>query len=162
VKCFDKTGHVTKVGTPCQQTIGADAAGCIWYVRTPEQRSVLALKGGIASRMRSALPSTYQVPEFTDPEAIVRFAQELARMALKDDVDRGRVAEARMAAGLALSAHAARTQQQLVDALLRIEHGGLAVAMLAQFQAAQSDPSKRRPLPPRIVTSLPLTGAEPA
>jgi hypothetical protein len=37
--------------------------------------------------------------------------------ALKEDVDLRRVAEARGAASLALSAHAARTQQQLVDAL---------------------------------------------
>jgi hypothetical protein len=162
MKCYDKTGHITAKGTHCQQEIGADAAGCIWYVRTPEQRRLLALKGGIASRMQTALPASYQIPEFTSPESIISFAQELARVALKEDVDLRRVAEARGAAGLALSAHAARTQQQLVDALLRLEHGGLAVAMLAQFQAAQSDPTKRRPLPPRILTALSTTGPEPA
>lgn len=157
MKCGDR-GHRTAAGEPCQQNIGARATGCLWHSRDAEGRRLLALKGGIASRMKTALPSSYQVPAFADPEAIVSFAQELARMALTEDVDRGRVAEARLAAGLALSAHTAQTQARLVEALLRLEHGGLAVAMLTQFQAAQSDPSKRRPLPPRIVTALPTSG----
>jgi hypothetical protein len=160
VKCGD-LGHQTAMGGPCQQNIGAKATGCLWHSRNADERRLLALKGGIASRMRTALPSTYQVPEFTDPDSIVAFARELAGMALKEDVDRGRVAEARLAAGLALSAHAARTQQQLVDALLRLEHGGGAVALLAQFTAAQTD-AKRRPLPvPGRLLAMP-TAPEPA
>ena len=67
-------------------------------------------------------------------------------MALKDDVDLRRVAEARGAASLALSAVSARSQAKLVDALLRLEHGGAAVALLAQFQAGQAS-GPRRPLP---------------
>jgi len=160
MRCGDK-GHLTATGAPCGQTIAASAAGCLWHSRDAEGRRLLALKGGIASRMRTALPVSYQIPEFSDPDAIVRFAQELARVALKEDVDLRRVAEARGAAGLALSAHAARAQQQLVDALLRLEHGGGAVALLAQFTAAQTD-SKRRPLPvPGRLLAMP-TATEPA
>jgi hypothetical protein len=79
-------------------------------------------------------------------------------VALKEDGDLRRVAEARDAAGLALSAHSARTQQQLVDALLRLEHGGAAVALLAQFQNGQAS-GQRRPLPGRVLS---LPGSEPA
>jgi hypothetical protein len=96
------------------------------------------------------LPVSYQIPEFSSPEAIVSFAQELARVALKEDVDLRRVAEARGAAALALSAHQARTQAQLVEALLRLEHGGGAVALLAQFTANQAN-GPRRPLPGRVL-----------
>ena len=145
MKCGDK-GHVTAAGAPCQQTIGADAPGCLHHDprTTPEQKRILYLKGGIASRMKTALAASYVVPEFDTPERIVTFARELARVALKEDVDLRRVAEARGAAALALSAHQARSQQALVDALLKLEHGGAAVALLAQFTAGQG---QRRPLP---------------
>ena len=157
MKCGDR-GHLTAAGEPCQQTIGVRAAACVWHSRDAEGRRLLALKGGIASRMRTALPSTYQVPEFASPESIVGFAQELARMALTEDVDRGRVAEARLAAGLALSAFQARSQERLVEALLRVEHGGAALLLLSRLQDGLID-GKRRPLPGR---SLSLTTSEPA
>jgi hypothetical protein len=160
MKCGER-GHVTATGAPCGQTIGATAVGCLWHSRTPDQRRLLALKGGIASRMRTALPASYQIPEFTDEASILTFARELARMALKDDVDLRRVSEARGAASLALSAVSARSQAKLVDALLRLEHGGAAVALLAQFQAGQAN-GPRRPLPGRVLTLPTTTSPEPA
>ena len=54
----------------------------------------------------------------------------MGRLALTADVDMRRLAEAGGAAALALSAHQGHTQQQLVDALLRLEHGGAAYALL--------------------------------
>ena len=72
----------------------------------------------------------------------------MARAALVEDVDPRRLAEARGFAQLALSALSARRQQQLVDALLKLEHGGAAVALLAQFT---NDSTKRKPLPGRVL-----------
>src|SRR5262245_31942341 len=120
MKCGD-LGHQTATGGPCQQNIGAKAAGCLWHSRNAEERSLLATKGSIASRMNRALPASTALPEFETPEAIIRFARELGRLALTADVDMRRLAEARGAAQLALSAHQAQTQARLVDALLRLE-----------------------------------------
>jgi hypothetical protein len=160
MRCGEKSGHLTKDGTLCQQPIPATAKGCIWYVRTPEERSLLATKGSLASRMKRALPATYACPEFTETESIIAFARELGRLALTADVDMRRLAEARGAAQLALSAHSVQAQARMVDALLALEHGGQALVLLSQFQAAQSDPSKRRPLPGKVLAMPPTT--EPA
>jgi hypothetical protein len=102
--------------------------------------------GAIASRLRRAMPSTYGVPEFTSVESIIAFAHELARLALTEDVDPRRVAEARGAAALALSGYGTLEQKKLVDALLRIEHGGAAFALLARLQDGLTV-GPRRPLP---------------
>jgi hypothetical protein len=157
MKCGER-GHVTAQGLPCGQSISRKMAGCIWHsgpASSPEGRKAMAMKGGIASRMMRALPVTYHVPAFESPESIIAFARELADMALKEDVDLRRVAEARGAATLALSAFTARTQAQLVDALLSLERGSAAVALLTQFTSAQAS-GARTPLPGRLV-SLPAT-----
>lgn len=156
MKCGDR-GHVTAAGEPCGQTIGVNAAACIWHSRTTAERRLLALKGGIASRMRSALPASTPEPPFDSPESIVSWAQQMARVALTEDVDPRRMAEARGFAQLALSALSARTQQQLVDALLRLEHGGAAVAFLAHLHALPGEP---RPLPFRRRLPVADGGAE--
>ena len=158
MKCGDK-GHVTATGELCQQNINAKAAGCLWHTRDAAARRLLSLKGSVASRMNRALPASYDIPEFSDEGSILAFARELVRLALKEDVDLRRLAEARGAASLALSAVSAKTQAKLVDALLRLEHGGAAVALLAQFSAGQAT-GQRRPLPGRVLT-LPTT-TEPA
>lgn len=106
------------------------------------------------------MPEAYQVPEFDSVDAIIGFARELARLALIEDVDPRRVAEARASATLALSGHSARTQQQLVDALLRVEAGGAAVALLAAFRDGQQS-GKRTPIPGRVLP-LPPRDPEPA
>ena len=153
MKCGDR-GHLTAAGEPCGQTIGEKAAGCIWHTLSAEGRKAMALKGGIASRMQRALPSTYQVPEFASPENIIAFARELVRLALTEDVDLRRVSEARGAAGLALSAFTARTQERLVEALLRVEHGGAAMLLLTRLQDGLID-GRRRPLPGRPLSLSP-------
>jgi hypothetical protein len=118
-------------------------------------------RGSAASRMKKAMSVATPEPPFDNPENIVTWAQQMARACLVEDVDLRRLTEARGFAQLAMSAHSVKAQAQLAEALAKLEHGGQALILLQQFQAAQSDPSKRRPLPPRIVTALP-TRTEPA
>lgn len=153
MRCGDR-GHLTAAGQPCGQTIGEKAAGCLWHTLSAEGRKAMALKGGIASRMKRALSSTYEVPELETPEAIIAFARELARLALTEDVDTRRVAEASGAAGLALSAFTARSQAQLVEALIRLEGGGAALVLLQRLQNGLAD-GPRRPLPGRGLATEP-------
>ena len=155
--CGDAGGRNVATGTPCGQTT-AKGRLCVWHSRSPEGRRDLALRGGVASRMMRALPSTYAVPEFTKPESIIAFAHELARLALTEDVDPRRVAEARGAAGLALSGFTALTQARLVEALSKIEHGAAAVMLLNRLQDGPSA-GRGRPLPGRVV-SLPTPGGD--
>lgn len=161
MRCGDR-GHVTASGQPCGQTISAKAQACIWHSKTPAERSVLALKGSIASRMNRALPATLPEPPFDTVDNIVTWSQQMAKAALTEDVDPRRLAEARGFAQLALSALAQRTQARLVDALTALESGGAAVALLAQFTNAQAT-GKRKPLPgPARVISLPSEPVDPA
>jgi hypothetical protein len=101
------------------------------------------------------LPATYQTPEFTDYASIVAFAREVGRLALTADVDMRRLAEARGAAALALSAHQGHTQQQLVDALLLPGARGSGLRLLAGLQEGL-DAAPRRPLPGRIARVSPV------
>jgi hypothetical protein len=144
VKCGDR-GHVGRDGQPCGQVISTSAQACVWHSRDAEGRRLLALKGGIASRMRSALSASTPEPPFDSPESIVAWSQRMAHTALTQDVDPRRMAEARGFAQLALSALSAKPRPQLVDALLRFEHGGQAFALLAQLRAVPGE--ARRPLP---------------
>jgi hypothetical protein len=154
MRCGDK-GFKNSIGEPCAQRIAAAAPACLWHRRTPEDRRLIAMRGSILARMKKALSPEYQVPGLDSPEAVLGFAQELARLALTEDVDLRRIAEARGSASLALAAINTRTQQQLVDALLRIEHGGAAFALLGRLQDGLSD-GRRRPLPGRVV-AMPVT-----
>ena len=148
MKCGDR-GFVNAAGQPCGQVIGVKAAACIWHSRTPEERSLLALKGGIASRLQRALPATYAMIPFDSRESVVRFAEDLARRVLTEDVDPRRVDSALRAAGVALSAFTAQTQERLVEALLKIEHGGAAMLLLTRLQDGLAE-GRRRPLPGRV------------
>jgi len=149
VKCGEK-GWTTAAGTPCQQNIGKNAAGCLWHSKSAAGRLALAMKGGIASRMRRALPATYQVQPFETREDVIRFANAMAELALKKDVDLRRIDSALRAAGLALQAFAQETNERLVNALLEHEHGGQAFAIYQRMTAVTSS-TLRRPLPPRRV-----------
>lgn len=143
-------GHKTVTGQPCQQTIGARAKGCVLHTRTAAERSLLATKGGIASRMRRGLPSSYHIPEFDSPKTIKAVARDLAHLALTGDVELRRLSEARGLLSIALSACQVESQAQLVDALLRMEHGGVAFAFLARLQDGLEQ-GRSRPLPGRAL-----------
>jgi hypothetical protein len=153
MKCGDR-GHRKADGTPCQQTIGVKAAGCIWHTSSPEGRAAFAMKGGLASRMRRALPASTPEPPFDTVENIIAWAQQMARAALVEEVDTRRLAEARGFAQLALSALSARTQQELVDALLKLEHGGAAMLLLSRLTNGLNE-GRTRPLPGRTLTVVP-------
>jgi hypothetical protein len=153
VKCGDK-GFLTADGQPCGQPIAASAKGCVWHSRTPEERSALATKGALASRMRRYLPTAAPAPEFSTTEAIVRWAEQTAHRVLTGTLDPRAASEARQLAALTVSARQAEAQASLVDALMRLESGGAAVALLAQFTNANG---KRTPLPPRPWASLPTS-----
>src|SRR5438132_1390319 len=125
----------------------------IWACRrgpsgTSKQRVSLATKGAIASKMKRALPADYRMPPFDSRDSVVQFAQDLAKRVLTEDVDPRRVDTALRAAGVALSAFAAATQEKLVDALLKIEHGGAAMLLLTRLQDGLTE-GRRRPLPGR-------------
>lgn len=157
MKCFERSGHVTRKGGPCQQVIGGDAPGCLWYVRGPAERSKLASTGSVIRKMRRAKPKTYKVPTFKDEEAVIAFAHELAQTALTEPVDLRRVGEARQAAALALQGFSVQVQRRVADALARLEHGELAVGILAQIRAGDAP---RRPLPWKKPQALLAAGAE--
>jgi hypothetical protein len=159
MKCGEK-GHETALGKPCEQNIAADAVGCLWHSRTPEQRAVLAMKGGIASRMRRGLPADYQMTAFDNRESVIRFAEDMARRVLVEDVDPRRVDVALRAAQVALSGFAAATQEKLVDALTRMEYGGAAAVLLERLSASLAT-GRTRPLPGKVLR-LPEGGGEPA
>lgn len=151
-------GHKTALGKPCDQNIPASAKGCLWHTASPARRRLLATKGSLAARMNRALPRTYRVIPFESREAVIRFVEDLAQRVLTADVDRGRIDTALRAASVALSGFAQQTQERLVEALLKVEHGGAAVLLLQQFTDGHHE-GRRRPLPGRIA-SLPVAAGE--
>jgi hypothetical protein len=140
-----------ETSTPCRQGT-AVGKRCGFHRTDAAGRRLLALKGGIASRMRSALPASMPEPPFTSPESIVAWSQRMAHAALTQNVDPRRMAEARGFAHLALAALNARIQAQLVEALLRVEHGGAALVLLERLRGGLAD-GPRRPLPGRVLTA---------
>ncbi|MDA2910419.1 hypothetical protein MYX04_05765 [Nitrospiraceae bacterium AH_259_D15_M11_P09] len=150
MKCGER-GFKTKTGQPCKFNISDAANGCKYHLLGPKGRSLLASKGPAARRLRRLLPANYEVPAFDNRESVQRFAQDLARKVLTTPCDPRRIDTALRAAGVALSALAAATQEKLVDALLCIEHGGAAVLLLTRLQDGLKQ-GTRRPLPGRVVT----------
>ena len=151
MKCGD-LGFTNAEGHPCGQNVAAGAKSCLWHDTTPKgkRRADLQRKrGGLKSRAKCALPASYMVAPFDSIDSILGWCHEMAGKVLKEDVDPRRTSEARGFAQLALSAHQARTQQQLVDALLRLEHGGAAFALLARLQESTATP--RKPLPWKVL-----------
>ena len=71
MKCGEK-GFVTLDGRPCGQTIGRSASACLWHSRNAQERRALALKGGIASRMKTivCLPGDTPSPVIDNPAGV--------------------------------------------------------------------------------------------
>jgi hypothetical protein len=154
MKCGDK-GHRTATGAPCQQNIAPAAKGCLWHGSKPEERKLLSLRGNVMATLRRALPKDHQMVPFDSRESVIRFAEDLARRVLTEDVDPRRVDTALRAAGVALSGFAAATQEKLVEALLKIEHGGVAFAWLSRIQEGLQGAA---PLPTRLRALAPPVG----
>lgn len=157
MKCGER-GFKTVTGEPCGQEIGARAAGCLWHSRTAEERSLLATKGALASRMRRFLPTTTPPPEFGSTAAIVTWAQETAQRVLSGALDPRAASEARQLAALTIQARSADAQERLVDALLKLEHGGAAMLLLSRL----TDGGAGRPLPGRVLSMVPAPAGDPA
>ncbi len=121
------------------------------------------MKGGIASRMRRFMPSDSPPPEFSSTAAIVAWAERTAQRVLCGELEPRAAGEARQLAALTIQARAADAQEKLVEALLRVEHGGAALLLLGKLQDGLSQ-AGRRPLPwPRAgALSGPSPEAEPA
>lgn len=161
MRCGDR-GHVTAAGTPCQQPINPKAAGCLHHDPTtsPEQKHAAYLKGALASRMRTYLPSDTPRPEFSSTETIVTWAQDTAHRVLCGELDPRAAAEARQLAALTIAARSAEASEKLVEALLRVEHGGAALVLLARLTDGLAN-GQRRPLPPRVLAAVPTPPREP-
>lgn len=148
MKCGE-LGFTNADGAPCGQNVAAGAKSCLWHDESPKGRRRADLerkRGGISSRAKSALPASYLVKPFDSVDSIIEWAHEMAGKVLKEDIDPRRTSEARGFAQLAVSAHQIRTQERMVEALLRLEHGGTAIVLLERMQASLST-GTRRPLP---------------
>ncbi len=154
MKCGEKGWIAKSHGGPCGQDISAKAKGCIWHTSSPEKRRILAAKGSVVGRIKNELPSNYEVPPFDSCESIVKFAEDLAGRVLRGQVSPKLSAEARGFAQLALQARTAEQQERLVEALLKVEHGGTALLLLTRLQDGLAD-GRRRPLPGTRALSLP-------
>ncbi|MHB8510224.1 MAG: hypothetical protein ACYDGR_16535 [Candidatus Dormibacteria bacterium] len=151
MKCGE-LGFLNADGLPCGQNVATGAKSCLWHDQTPKgkRRADLERKrGGLVSRGKGALPPGYAV-SFPDREAVVRFVEDLAKRALTEDVELRRIDTALRAASVALTAHGMAIQERMVEALLRLEHGGTAIVLLERMQASLST-GTRRPLPGRLV-----------
>jgi hypothetical protein len=125
MKCGE-LGFTNADGGPCGQNVPRGGQSCLWHDQTPKGRRKADLqrrKGGMVSQRKGSLPSDYAV-SFPDREAVVRFVEDLARRALTENVDLRRIDTALKAANVALTAHGVEIQEQMVEALLKLEHGG--------------------------------------
>jgi hypothetical protein len=157
-------GRPKASGQPCGWKLNSGECPYHGPASTPESRSELArvrgLLAGRSKRMRHALPATYQVPEMSSEADVIAFGRELAQQALTGDADQGRIDRAIRAAHLVLAGLSAQTQARLVDALLKVEHGGAAMLLLSRLTNGLED-SRRKPLPGRTLTVVPRPDSEP-
>jgi hypothetical protein len=147
--CGEAGGRIVATGEPCQQNTG-QGKRCVWHGTTPDGRRVLAIKGSVKAQLQALrrLAADSPAPTFADREAIVRWAEEMAGKVLRGELDPKLSAEARGHAQLALQARTAEAQERLVEALLRVEHGGAALLLWQRLQSGLTD-GPRRPLPGR-------------
>jgi hypothetical protein len=158
VKCGE-LGYVNGAGRPCGQEISSKAKGCIFHDPAKRDRAKAAqIRGAHASRMQRYLPASSAPPEFLSTASIVAWAEQTAQRVLTGALDPRAAGEARQLAALTISARQADAQAALVDALLKLEHGGAAMMLLTRLQDGLSD-GKRRPLPSaRVVPMTPPSG----
>lgn len=154
MKCGEH-GFLTVKGTPCGQELkkmrgGSIEHACLWHSRTPEERSRLALKGSIASRMKKALDPEGVTFSFDNEDAVIGFAQDMAMRALTQDVDQHRIKTGLEAAKVALAGFNAKTTARMVKALETLEHGGAATVLLTQM-TERLGTGTRRALPGRVL-----------
>lgn len=149
-------------GEPCAALSGVvavEADGvprCLTHATDPvrvRRREDRNFKGG-RGRRRILDPKSTPRPRFRSHGSVVRFFEWVAWTALTDpEADLRGLAEARAAATASLQARGVQAQEQMVEALLRLEHGGAAVLMLSTLREGLAA-GRRRPLPGRPALSL--------
>jgi len=119
---------------------------------TPERRHARALKGGIASRMRTTptLPAGAPDPRFATREEIVRWCEAMAGKTGRGELDPKLSAELRQWGALALAVRNQEAIEVLARSLSVLEHGPGAVLLLERLRDGLAD-GRRRPLPGRVV-----------
>src|SRR5262245_56328717 len=140
-------GKPTKDGGRCQQRLGSSRPVCPFH-KGDGVMAVIGARAAAARRVRF-MPADSANPDWSSVQAIRAWAEERAGRVERGELDARAVPHE--LAKLAKATCDAEAQQQLVDALLSLEKGGAAVAMLANFV---NDPAKRKPLPGRVL-SLP-------
>jgi hypothetical protein len=107
--------------------------------------------GANASRKlkRPVLPKDYAVSEFGDA-----WRADMAARVLRGELDPRLSAEARGYAALAIQDRSVKAQEALVEALLKVEHGGAALLMLERLKGGLTD-GPRRPLPGLALAAAP-------
>jgi len=124
-------------------------------IRRREERN----RAGGLNRLRT-LPESTPVPKFTTATDVRKFAERTAHQVLTGQLER-QVAETGLkAAGLALQVRQVENQERLTNALLAMEHGQAAVALMAQLQQHNITPGPRRPLPGVTAKALPAADQE--
>ena len=146
-----KCSVTTRAGHPCPAPATRNSRPPTCTMHGPKAL-VYQRKGGALSGRAGQLPPEYASPEFRDRESIVAWAQDMAGKVLRGELDVKLSAEARGHAQLALQARTAEAQEKLVEALLRVEHGGAAMMLLTRLQDGLSD-GRRRPLTGRPLTA---------
>jgi hypothetical protein len=112
--------------------------------------------------MQRFLPATSAPPEFSSTASIVAWAEQTAQRVLTGALDPRAAGEARQLAALTITARQADAQAALVEALLKLEHGGTAVMLLSRLQDGLNG-GKQRQIPGAArVLSMPAGAAAPA
>lgn len=150
VKCGDR-GFTTLAGAPCQQN-SHHGGPCLWHGKTPDERRTLAMRGHLTQRMQKALKDEDCTFTFENEDAVIAFAEDMARKALTKDIDQHRIKTGLEAAKVALSGFAAKTTARMVKALESLEHGGAAMVLLTQM-TERLGTGTRRMIPGRVVKS---------
>ncbi len=107
------------------------------------------MKGSLAAKMNKALPADYPMPPLEEGLPALEVAcRHLFVVALKHNVDRWRLTEARGFLTLLFQAEDLKDRRKLYEAIVSLEHGGQAVILVNQFLDGQT--GGRRRIPPKL------------
>ncbi len=154
MKLCGEMGHRGKNGKPCGYRIAAMAKACPHHSGNPAKARAFQSKGALASKMRHALPPDFKLPDLDTLDGIEKAGRLLFELSLKRNLERWRLSEARGALTLLVEGQKIRVEQQMLNTLMALEHGGAAMVLLAQIQEGITQ-GRPLPLPGR---TLAITG----
>lgn len=129
-------GFKNQQGQPCGQDIASDAKGCRYHLATLEQKTEigkLGVKAYLDRTIKKLDLNATPVPLFNSFANIISFTQDMAWLALVGSVDLQRINVALKAASVARETVGTAIQEKIANALLKLEHGGAAVAFLTKL-----------------------------